>query len=83
MLLGEWCSCHLCSRRPVAIANLIVARTASMFSGLCSSLVPRVTEKVSLILPALATDIGILIVPPMPTRSFLAELLVATLTARE
>jgi hypothetical protein len=31
MLLAEWCSCHLCSRRPVAIANLIVARTASMF----------------------------------------------------
>ncbi|KAI8417049.1 hypothetical protein FOFC_03362, partial [Fusarium oxysporum] len=55
--------------------------TSSAVYGLCSSLVPRVTEQVSLILPALATDMGILIVPPMPTRSFRAELLVAILTA--
>jgi hypothetical protein len=49
--------------------------------GLYSSFMPKVIEKVSLILPALAMDMGILIVPPMPTRSFFMELLVAILTA--
>ena len=54
---------------------------SSAVYGLCSSVVPSVTEKVLMILLALAKDIGIRMVPPMPTRSFLAELLVAILTA--
>ncbi|KAJ0138920.1 C2H2-type zinc-finger transcription factor [Fusarium oxysporum f. sp. albedinis] len=59
--------------------NLLTAMAAnSAVLGLCSSLIPRVTEKVSIILPALATNIEILIVP-IPTRSFRAELLIAIL----
>jgi hypothetical protein len=49
--------------------------------GLYSSVIPSVTEKVSMILPALAKDIGIRMVPPMPIRPFLAKLLIAILIA--
>jgi len=47
--IGWWCSRHLCSRRPVAIANLIVARTASMsgvhFCPSDAALPPRWKER--------------------------------------